>query len=462
MNEICDNPFRYIGVFANSTLKEQTAQIAQMKAYARVGQQIDNPLQLQQLLGALPNDDELIKKAQSLLALPHERNYYAAFWFLRGVSPEDDLSAIKLIDNRKLSKALAIWSKRNDPAALQNQMVAALTFGEWRQAMKFAQALYQHEEDIRRFVRVIASNFNLSMKQVAEKSIDNSLWNAVLKEFRISECRENIEEVLGKAQQESGRTTLEALYKTMDDLSDLKRLLGSDDVVFQILSEQVVRAMLLQLEDEHLIISQKEILRWFGKAQAFAFDEVTRENISYLLKANKKKRLRLFILLPLLPIIFPLALIYELFKGIDTDGCLSSLKGCFSTLLFFCIFIPFIVFSTRQCNTNRHPNYNHYDYKPNISIPEPIKHQRDSSNHIKYIPRYRMEVPTLDTSKIILPEPENYNIKHIKDASMHRLNLEKINRQENMDDLKSLPDEIIEMQKEIENEQINNSIPTTN
>ena len=73
-----------------------------------------------------------------------------------------------------------------------------------------------------------------------------------------------------------------------------------------------------------------------------------------------------------------------------------------------------------------------------------------------------MEVPTLDTSKIILPEPKYYNIKPIKDASMHRLNLEKINRQENMDDLKSLPDEIIEMQKEIENEQINNSIPTTN
>ena len=73
-----------------------------------------------------------------------------------------------------------------------------------------------------------------------------------------------------------------------------------------------------------------------------------------------------------------------------------------------------------------------------------------------------MGVPTLDTSEIILPEPENHNIKPIKDTSLHRLTLEKIIRQKEMNDLKSLPDEIFEMQKEIENKQINDSTHTTN
>ena len=242
MKEIINNPFRHLGVFANATLKERVALETQLKAYARVGQRVDNPLRLRHLLGSLPDDEESIRNAESLLTLEDERVHYAAFWFVQGPNPEEDLEAITWLDKGKTLRALEVWKQREDPAALQNLMVAFLALKQWEQAVRVAQRLYHHERDIRRFVSAVATSTDLEMQQQAILFSDNSLWAAVLKDLRAENCRKHIEQCLDDVVRSFDEKSLDALCDATTDLDVLRSILGHDYVVCQTLAERMVNA----------------------------------------------------------------------------------------------------------------------------------------------------------------------------------------------------------------------------
>lgn len=111
MQEIRFNPFRYLGIFTNATMKEQSAQDSQMKAYARVGQKVDNPLRLHCLLGPLPDDEKAIADSESLIAFPIEREQHTLFWFAHDPNSEENLQAVELLDKGWSLQAMAIWMR---------------------------------------------------------------------------------------------------------------------------------------------------------------------------------------------------------------------------------------------------------------------------------------------------------------------------------------------------------------
>lgn len=277
MNEIRHNPFRYLGVFANATLKEQTAQATRIKAFARVGQKIDNPLRLCRLLGPLPGEEECSREAESLLAFPQNRERYAAFWFVHGPNPDEDLEAVRLLDQGRTSKALSIWSRRVDKEAVQNLMVAYLVLKKWEQAVRVAQQLYHHEHDICRFATAVASGTNMKTRQMARLSADNPQWDAVLKDMLVETCRKRIEQCLDDVDRDCNEDTLEALYVATAGFDDLRSVLGDNDVVYLTLAERAANA----LSPKYLMkFSTRQILNYLHKAFDLAVDEQTKSRVA--------------------------------------------------------------------------------------------------------------------------------------------------------------------------------------
>lgn len=286
MEEIINNPFRCLGVFANATLKERVAFETQMKAYARVGQRIDNPLQLRHLLGSLPNDEESIRKAESLLTSEDKKTHYAAFWFIQGPNPKEDLEAVTLLDKGKASTALEVWEKREDPAALQNLMVAYLALKQWEQALSVAHRLYHHERDIRRFASAVSTGKDFEMRQLVTLSSDNPLWDAVLKDLRTENCRNHIEQCLDDVVRCFDEKSMDALYNATADLDIMRTVLGCDNVVCQALAERMANA-LSQKNIKKFDITQQQ--KYLHAAFDLTNDKRTKEKIGQRILKNYMK-----------------------------------------------------------------------------------------------------------------------------------------------------------------------------
>ena len=277
MNEIRHNPFRYLGAFANATLKEIVAFETQLKAYARVGQRVDNPLRLRHLLGALPDDEESIRNAESLLTLEDERTYYAAFWFVHGTNPDEDLEAVRLLDRGSTSNALSVWTRRDDQEAMQNLMVAYLVLKRWKQAVRAAQRLYHNEQDIRRFATAVASGTTMKLRGMVRLSADNPQWDAVLKGMLVETCRKHIEQCLDDVDRDCNEDSLEALYVATADFDDLRSVLGEDDVVYLTLAERAANA--LSRKDLWRFVTARQKLNYLHKAYDLAIEEQTKSRI---------------------------------------------------------------------------------------------------------------------------------------------------------------------------------------
>lgn len=276
MQEIRNNPFRFLGIFANTTLKEQSAQVSQMKAYARVGQKVDNPLRLERLLGPLPADEEKIADSESLIALPNEREQYALFWFAHGPNPEEDLKAIEMLDRGMPKQAMAIWNRRDDREALQNLMVAQLLERNGRDALGIVQQLFQTPSHIRRFVLALKDFFGVKETPLLA-CVTNPSWVAVLKEMLTETYQKNIEDCLEAVKHKSDNATCEALFMASFDLDRLRDLLGSSNVTYVELANQMADALMSDQVSPLLI---RNPAKWFDRAYEVAVDDEKKEWIS--------------------------------------------------------------------------------------------------------------------------------------------------------------------------------------
>lgn len=139
---IQNNPYRVLGLYANSPTKERVANFNRLKAFVSVGKSMTFPLDLPSLLPSLDRTTETLTEADARLALPREQLHYAQFWFLK-VSPVDDIALNHLMEGN-MANAVAIWEKKEDVSSLQNRMVCALIREDYGAALACADKLYPH------------------------------------------------------------------------------------------------------------------------------------------------------------------------------------------------------------------------------------------------------------------------------------------------------------------------------
>ena len=83
MNAIAHNPYRILGMFANDPLRTETANIARIRAFNKVGKECSFENDFTDIFGNVDRSEEAIEHAIALLSSEDDREFYSNLWIHR-------------------------------------------------------------------------------------------------------------------------------------------------------------------------------------------------------------------------------------------------------------------------------------------------------------------------------------------------------------------------------------------
>lgn len=266
MKILQNNPYRLLGVYANSPTKERLANHNRMKAFLKVGKPVSFPLDLSQYLSSINRSESSVADAEAKLTLPKEQILYAQFWFVK-TTPLDDVAFNHLFAG-EIDKAEEIWQKRECASSLQNLIVCALMCGKYAEAISLAETLYSNTQYINQLVAAVVGmggNFNLSdltfsfidvlCDEIGTNKllsfITNAIWKDYIKDKAVKPIISHIQDAIDVAHKSKGKgatARLEAgrtlMRSTKDMLSDLRRLLSVSDIQYEVIADKLAQEIL--------------------------------------------------------------------------------------------------------------------------------------------------------------------------------------------------------------------------
>jgi len=112
MELITNNPYRIIGIFANSSEKDILKQKSRIKRFSEVGKEITSEYDFPFFSSLQRNDNHIIDKAFSDIEQNRDKVTHSLFWFIN-LNPIDNTAIQYLISGNK-EKAFEIWGKLTD------------------------------------------------------------------------------------------------------------------------------------------------------------------------------------------------------------------------------------------------------------------------------------------------------------------------------------------------------------
>ena len=159
---ILNNPFRVLGVYANSSYREIVATICKATKFMEVGRKIDYPIDVRKVKNlnvksSLTHSLEDLDNALALLSNSEDRLKYAQFWFLR-MTPLDD-EAFDVLFSGKPNHAIYVWNREDNLSSLQNRVIIYLWKCDFKSALQNAAKLYNKYSD--EFLKAVDSKGTL-------------------------------------------------------------------------------------------------------------------------------------------------------------------------------------------------------------------------------------------------------------------------------------------------------------
>lgn len=261
MNVLNNNPYRLLGVYANSPTKERLANHNRIKAFLKVGKSVSFSLDLPQYLQPINRTDALVADADAKLALPKDQMFYALFWFIK-TTPLDDIAFNHLIAGER-SKAEDIWQKKETLSSLQNRIVCALMCDDYKQALSCAETLYGNMQYVGQLVStVIGTSGGVDVTNLPFAFLDalceetdvkkilpnitSSIWKKYIGEKAVKPLIDKIQEAIDVAKKSRGKGSLarlnagKILVKDIKNtLSQLKNFLSISDLQYQMIADKL-------------------------------------------------------------------------------------------------------------------------------------------------------------------------------------------------------------------------------
>lgn len=281
MELIKNNPYRIAGILSNATERELQKQKTKIKAYTKVGKEIKSDFDFQ-ILGSIDRTEDSVNRAFSSVEQNQDKVNYALFWFLNA-SPFDN-TAIEYLKNGDENKALEIWEKVTTDKDVNSKNFSAFNnLGTYKLLSRNksdiktgieAKSKLIESEYFENFVHSVADeNFTIDNQKQAEKLIDE-LLTQFKNQFSSSEtlqlfsgCNGTTQKYLSKKFTEEPlhkiETQIESCKKkrkadkgsayefglrlftnTKDDLSLLKSLLGTSDLKYKAVADQLANEVM--------------------------------------------------------------------------------------------------------------------------------------------------------------------------------------------------------------------------
>lgn len=261
MKILQNNPYRLLGVYANSPTKERLANLNRMKAFLKVGKQVAFPLDLLQYLSTTNRTESAVADADAKLALLKDQMLYAQFWFVK-TTPLDDVAFNHLIAG-EIFMAEKIWEKRECASSLQNRIVCALIRKEYAMAISCAEILYSNTQYVDQLVStVIGADGNIDVTNLAFVFLDvlseevgadnilhhitNGIWKNHIVDKTVKPLINTIQNAIDVAKKSKGKGSKARLNageclmrNTKDALSQLKSFLSASDMQYQMIVDKL-------------------------------------------------------------------------------------------------------------------------------------------------------------------------------------------------------------------------------
>ena len=323
MKNIFENPYRIIGVVANASEKDLQQRKSKIQAFARIGKAIDSEFDFS-FLPAIERNSEQIERAFASIEQAQDKVNHALFWFINATPI--DAAALGHLKSGDTEKAREIWSKivggktittKNFSAFLNISTLYLCNNNSFKEGLALKTQLVEREA-FTNFVHLVADQTaTVDTQKQLEWLIEEFLIalkgkSDVLSYFSL--CSTQVQQLVAKhftqepihlvetavAKAEKGRKdtprnayqigkTLFAATKV--PLSELQKILGSNDLNYKRLSDNVAKT-LTQCSIDYVNALQEtsdpfdqglELLKW---AETLAINSLTRERI-----ADNKKTL---------------------------------------------------------------------------------------------------------------------------------------------------------------------------
>lgn len=262
INLLQNNPFRILGVFSNSAMKDIVANEGKMKAFLKVGRAVSYPLDLTSFIPAVERDENAVASAKSQIALTEDKIRYAQFWFIKSTTIDD--IAFNHLFKGDFDGAVETFKKKRSASSLQNLVVCNLIKDNYEEAIQTAASLYSEFNDdfvkaidqqatvdkkalINQFVSgLVSSGINLSSLKV---SLSDPDWNEAINGIVSKPLVDKLKKALETARSSRGKGSIARLNagkKLMAavkiDLTKLKNHL--DNLKYQILADELANEIL--------------------------------------------------------------------------------------------------------------------------------------------------------------------------------------------------------------------------
>lgn len=281
MELIKNNPYRIAGILSNATERELQKQKTKIKAYTKVGKEIKSDFDFQ-ILGSIDRTEDSVNKAFSNVEQNQDKVNYALFWFLNA-SPFDN-TAIEYLKNGDEEKALEIWEKVTKDKDVNSKNFSAFNnLGTYKLLSRDksdiktgieAKIKLIESDYFESFVHSVADEtYTIDNQKQSEKLIDElltqfknqysssetlQLFNGcngttqkyLSKKFTeepLHKIESQIESCKKKRKADKGRAYefgLKLFTNTKDDLSLLKSLLGTSDLKYKAVADQLANEIM--------------------------------------------------------------------------------------------------------------------------------------------------------------------------------------------------------------------------
>lgn len=257
---ILDNPFRILGVYANSPKKDVVSNKAKATAFLKVNKTVEYPLDLKGLMPVPNRTLDVMNEAEAHLAIAKEQIKYVQFWFLK-ITPIDDIAFNHLVAGN-ISQAEEMWAKQESISSLQNKIVCYLIGKKPLLALKTAERLYDKFGDA--YINKVdaISTLQMSGTELLHQFIDllgENLGMAKLLQYDLSDSTkayissQTVGPLISKISTEVDKTKkvdhkdpkarIEAARKlvanTKEDLKLLREILPETDSQYQMIADKL-------------------------------------------------------------------------------------------------------------------------------------------------------------------------------------------------------------------------------
>lgn len=257
---ILQNPFRILGVYANSARRDVVANKGRATAFLKVKRPVEYPLDLKGILPQLTRTLDSMNEAEAHLAIAKEQIKYAQFWFIK-ITPIDDIAFNHLLSGN-VEGAKEMWSKQESMSSLQNKVICYLIEDKPRAAVLAAERLYETFGDT--YINKVDANCTLQMSGtdllhqfldslgeeigcskliglVGDEEAKNYIRNKTIGPLisRISSEVERAKRVDHKDPMARIKAAWELATRTEDDLKQLRNILPWTDSQYQMIADKL-------------------------------------------------------------------------------------------------------------------------------------------------------------------------------------------------------------------------------